>query len=256
MWTAASIALLLRARSQAELRRKEWEEWAVERHGSLQAAYSNPRVKVPKVEELLVEEWGQLKPTQAGMSAYSLNSYLKRFDTLKAELVGAQDEVRRRKEALKAPPPIQYQTLPQSDIPRYDLSLVSRMSKLPPELRRLIGTRQRAKLRAEAEGGRAAYTEVWSQLWHQETGQSTSGGLLRARLHQLMARASYRHRLSAALMPLSCPAADSQQPGEGKPAWECAAPPVPSRLTLFPDRRYAIMHIVPVNILCSIATSL
>ena len=59
MWTAASIALLLRARSQAELRRKEWEEWAVERHGSLQAAYSNPRVKVPKVEELLVEEWGE-----------------------------------------------------------------------------------------------------------------------------------------------------------------------------------------------------
>ena len=221
----------------------------MERHGSLQAAYSNPRVKVPKVEELLVEEWGQLKPTQAGMSAYSLNSYLKRFDTLKAELVGAQDEVRRRKEALKAPPPIQYQTLPQSDIPRYDLSLVSRMSKLPPELRRLIGTRQRAKLRAEAEGGRAAYTEVWSQLWHQETGQSTSGGLLRARLHQLMARASYRHRLSAALMPLSCPAADSQQPGEGKPAWECAAPPVPSRLTLFPDRRYAIMHNVLVTIL-------
>merc|ERR1719318_653111 len=93
VWTAASIALLLRARSQAELRRREWEEWAVERHGSLQAAYSNPRVKVPKVEELLVEEWGQLKPTQAGMSAYSLHSYLKRFDNLKAELVGAQEEV-------------------------------------------------------------------------------------------------------------------------------------------------------------------
>merc|ERR1719288_232889 len=36
VWTAASIALLLRARSQAELRRREWEEWAVERHGSLQ----------------------------------------------------------------------------------------------------------------------------------------------------------------------------------------------------------------------------
>ena len=53
-------------------------------------------MKVPKVEELLVEEWGQLKPTQAGMSAYSLHSYLKRFDNLKAELVGAQEEVRRR----------------------------------------------------------------------------------------------------------------------------------------------------------------
>ena len=37
---------------------------------------------------------------------------------------------------------------------RYDLSLVSNMSKLPVELRRLIATRQRAKLRVEAEGGR------------------------------------------------------------------------------------------------------
>ena len=79
-------------------------------------------MKEPKVDELLVEEWGQLKPTQAGMSAYSLHSYLKRFDTLKAELVRAQEEVRRRKEALRAPPPIQYQTLPQSDIPRLVIS--------------------------------------------------------------------------------------------------------------------------------------
>ena len=37
VWTAASISLLLRARSQAQLRRKEWEEWAVERHGSLRS---------------------------------------------------------------------------------------------------------------------------------------------------------------------------------------------------------------------------
>ena len=33
---------------------------------------------------------------------------------------------------------------------------------------------------------RASYIEVWSQLWQQETGQKTSGGLLRARLHQLL----------------------------------------------------------------------
>ena len=43
VWSAASLSLLLRAREQAELRRREWEEWAVERWGSLQAAYSNPR---------------------------------------------------------------------------------------------------------------------------------------------------------------------------------------------------------------------
>ena len=40
VWTAPALLLLLRAREQARLRRQEWEDWAVERHGSLQAAYS------------------------------------------------------------------------------------------------------------------------------------------------------------------------------------------------------------------------
>ena len=45
-------------------------------------------------------------------------SLCKRFDTLKAELVGAQEEAARLREALSAPPPRQYQTLPMSDIAR------------------------------------------------------------------------------------------------------------------------------------------
>ena len=45
-------------------------------------------------------------------------SMCRRFDTLKAELVGVQEEAARMKEALSAPPPRQYQTLPMSDIPR------------------------------------------------------------------------------------------------------------------------------------------
>ena len=77
VWSSSALVLLLRAREQARLRRQEWEDWAVEKHGSLQAAYSNPRVKVPKLEELLVEEWGCLRPHQAGMSAYSLHGYLR-----------------------------------------------------------------------------------------------------------------------------------------------------------------------------------
>ena len=32
---------------------------------------------MPKLEELLVEEWGSLRPHQAGMSAYSLQTYLR-----------------------------------------------------------------------------------------------------------------------------------------------------------------------------------
>ena len=48
--------------SQAE------ESWAVSKHGTLHAAYSNPRVGVPKVEE-----WGRLRPSQAGISAWTLS---------------------------------------------------------------------------------------------------------------------------------------------------------------------------------------
>ena len=71
-------------------------------------------------------------------------------------------------EALRAPPPRRFQTLPNSDIPRccslscsypspltrYDLKVLSSLTKLPLELRQLLSSRQRAKLRAEAEGGR------------------------------------------------------------------------------------------------------
>ena len=51
---------------------------------------------------------------------------------------------------------------------------------------------------------RAAYTEVWSQLWHQETGQRTSGGLLRARLHQLMVSLVVMFLKLGAIMLLQC----------------------------------------------------
>jgi len=240
VWQSASIAILLRAREQARVRREEWEEWAVERHGSLQAAYSNPRVKVPKLEELLVEEWSVLRPHQAGMSAYSLHSYLRRFDTLKAELLEGQLEARRAREAQRAPPPTRYQTLPRSDIPRYDLTLLAGLAKVPRELRSLLATRQRAKLRGEAEGGREAYTEIWANLWHQETGSLTAGHLLRARLHQLLARASYRHRLQGALLPCTA----SSSPESSSMGWEASAPPVPARNTVYPDRRELLLSTV------------
>merc|ERR1712013_452987 len=59
---------------------------------------------VPKVEELLVEEWARLRPNQAGISAWTLNSHLKKFDNLKRQLTEDQEEERRIKEAKAAPP--------------------------------------------------------------------------------------------------------------------------------------------------------
>ena len=43
VWTSASMGVLLKARDRAKRRRSAWETWAVDRHGSLQAAFSNPR---------------------------------------------------------------------------------------------------------------------------------------------------------------------------------------------------------------------
>ena len=58
--SSSSLSILLKAREIARLRRTDWESSAVSKHGSLHAAYSNPRVRVPQVEELLVEEWCRL----------------------------------------------------------------------------------------------------------------------------------------------------------------------------------------------------
>ena len=43
VWGARAMAALLKARVAAHRRRQEWEDWAVRKHGSLQAACSNPR---------------------------------------------------------------------------------------------------------------------------------------------------------------------------------------------------------------------
>ena len=41
------------------------------------------RVKVPKVEDLLVEEWGLARPNQAGLSAWTLNTYIRQKNNLR-----------------------------------------------------------------------------------------------------------------------------------------------------------------------------
>ena len=37
------------------------------------------RVKVPKLEDLLVEEWSLARPNQAGISAWTLNTYIRQI---------------------------------------------------------------------------------------------------------------------------------------------------------------------------------
>jgi len=193
VWSSGSLSILLKSREIARLRRADWESWAVSKHGTLHAAYSNPRVRVPKMEELLVEEWGRLRPNQAGISAWTLNSHLKKFDNLKRQLLDEQLEDRRIREAREAPP-ARVTCHHNSNIPVYNLAQLTGCSKLPSSVRQMVATRQRAKLRQDTDK-QINYIELWADQWELETGEKVDGIELQNNLHQMQARPSVKHRL-------------------------------------------------------------
>ena len=192
VWGSSSLYFLLKARTLALARRDKWEKWAVAKHGSLQVAVSNPRVKVPKVEELLMEEWSQLRPNMSGISAWTLNSYLKKFDGVKRTLIEDQEEARRLRE-LRAAPPVRMNCHPNTDIPIYKLSQLETYPKLPANVKQLIGSRQRALTSQPASSLR--YLHLWAEQWLQETGERTEGWMLQQRLHKLQSSLSVRNKL-------------------------------------------------------------
>ena len=192
MWGSSSLTFLLKARTLALARRDKWEKWAVAKHGSLQVAVSNPRIKVPKVEELLMEEWSQLRPNMSGISAWTLNSYLKKFDGVKRTLIEEQQEARRLRE-LRAAPPVRMLCHPNTDIPIYKLDQLETYPKLSANVRQLIGSRQRALTSQSASSIR--YLHLWAEQWLQETGERTEGWVLQQRLYKLTSSVSVRNKL-------------------------------------------------------------
>ena len=46
-----------------------------------------------------------MRPNLAGVSAWTLDGCLMKYDRLKQQLIGEQEEVRRQRELLLAPPP-------------------------------------------------------------------------------------------------------------------------------------------------------
>jgi len=193
VWSSTSLTTLLRARDIAQTRRAEWEKWAVSKHGSLPAAYSNPRVKVPKVEELLMEEWSQLRPNQSGLSAWTLNSHLKKFEAIKKQLVEEQEEERRLRE-LRLAPPKKISCHPNTDIPKFDLKSLNDYPKLPGNVKQLISSRQRAISRPGGSSS-LSYLVSWADQWLQETGEKVEGWRLRRQLHKLQSKSSIRNKL-------------------------------------------------------------
>jgi len=235
VWSSSSLSILLKAREIARLRRADWESWAVSKHGTLHAAYSNPRVRVPKMEELLVEEWGRLRPNQSGISAWTLNSHLKKFDNLKRQLMDDQLEDRRIREA-KAAPPATVQFHHNTNIPLYNLTQLSSCSKLPTTIRQLVATRQRAKLRQDTDQ-QLNYLELWANQWEMEFGEKVEGMELQNRLHQMQARPSVRYRLKQFMVTQT----ENMEIEEGKEKeevdlerYEFETPPIGHRNSVFP----------------------
>ena len=197
---------------------------AVSKHGTLHAAYSNPRLRV------LLEEWGRLRPNQAGISAWTLNSHLKKFDNLKRQLVEDQEEERRIKEARAV-----YHH--NTDIPVYDLGQLSAMVKLPASVRMLVSTRQRALQRGDTDK-QFSYLELWAKQWELETGDLVKGKELQNRLHQLQARPSVRHRLKQVMVTQTTEVIMSEKEEEQEiidlDSFEFEVPAVGFRNTVFP----------------------
>ena len=190
VWSSSSLTTLLKARDIAQSRRSDWERWAISKHGSLTAAFSNPRVKVPKVEELMMEEWSQLRPNQSGLSAWTLNSHLKKFETIKKQLVDQQEEEKRLRE-LRLAPPKKISCHPNTDVPIYNLEALNEYHKLPSNVKQLISTRQRAMTASSS----LSYLVSWAEQWRLQTGQTVQGWRLRQQLHKLQSKSSIRNKL-------------------------------------------------------------
>ena len=229
VWSSSSLQLLLKARSTSKKRRESWERWAVAKYGSLTAAVSNPRLKVPKIEELLVEEWSKMKPNQSGISAWTLNNHLKKFDALKKQLVDEQEEERRQEELRRAPP-VRVLCHPNTDIPIYNLEELLQHPKLPANVKMLIDTRQRSLSRPERS--KLRYLEQWSQVWSSETGEKIPGWRLQQRLTQLLTKPSIRNKLRRFVQKFS-PEPD-QLISDQETVVETSAPAVGGRVEMFP----------------------
>ena len=230
VWGSSSLSYLLRARQLALVRRDKWERWAVAKHGSLQVAVSNPRVKVPKVEELLMEEWSQLRPNMSGISAWTLNSYLKKFDGIKKQLIEEQEEARRRRE-LRAAPPVRVSCHRNTDIPIYKLPQLESYSKLPANIKQLIGSRQRA-LTSQLDS-KTRYLNLWAEQWLLETGESVEGWVLQQRLHKLQSSSNIRNKLRRFMEMLEGEAAEIKEE-VNLLSFEYEAPLVAPRDSMFP----------------------
>jgi len=231
VWTSSSLSVLLKARDRARRRRTAWEAWAVEKHGSLQAAFSNPRVKAPKLEDLLVEEWDRMKPNQTGISAWTLKSYINKFEVLKQDLVDVQQQEKRRLEVLESPVQVP-DCFPASDIPRFDLEKLDKMKKLPVDVVDLVKTRQWAKVIEVEQGSKLDYLELWRREYKKAVPNFRgSGHNLQARLFELQCIPLIRKRLKSAMLTKI----STIQDGAGSHVRAEEFPTLLPRVTLFPE---------------------
>ena len=180
-----------------------------------------------------MEEWTNLRPNLAGVSAWTLNGCLKKYDGFKQQLIEEQEEARRQRELLLAPPP-RVVTHPGTDVPVYRLEELGRYPKLPASVKQLVATRQAALLAAASSPLR--YTELWAEQWLATTGERVAGWALQQRLHKLQAAPGLRSKLRRFVETRQvAPGAAEELPDGADPATlEREAPAIVARHSMFP----------------------
>ena len=166
-WTPDVIRDLIQARLQARQRKSEWEAWAKNKFGGVGMAYAHKDAKFVKVDDMFHEEWAKIRPDMAHLSVWTIVAYARKFDGLQRELiVFNKDENKVPTKSTRIPPKKQTVYFPDSGLPVFDLDILAKDTELSPEIKDLIATRQRAKIRQKTpEEAKYRLTYLWEDEW-------------------------------------------------------------------------------------------
>ncbi len=130
-----------------------------------------------QVDDMFKEEWIRRRPTLSNLSIWTLVSYGRKFDTLKKQLIAENNQVnrvgdRRRKDFVEPdysqrPPASSVLYFEGSTIPKYDLAEVANLKGITQELKDLVTTRQKAKIRQleDESAKKLSLRHLWAHEW-------------------------------------------------------------------------------------------
>ena len=177
-WTADVIGDLVKARTEARRRKREWEAWATKEYGGVGIAYNNPNIHYEKVDEMFKQEWAKLRPHLANLSIWTLVSYARKYDNLKKQLLADNNQkfepisetyARKTSADVVQPKGPTYSKVyfENSCIPKFNLDDLDCVAGVSGEFKDLLTTRQLAKQR-QVEGNESDRKMRLQYLWRSE----------------------------------------------------------------------------------------